>query len=90
MVQVGPVSSQIGGSRGKKSDYHCRRHKKHEFNPWVGKILWRRAWKPSPVFLPGKFHGQWSLAGCSPGGYKESGRTEHECMLHLATLLAEC
>ena len=29
-----------------------------EFNPWVGKILWRKAWQPAPVFLPGKFHGQ--------------------------------
>ena len=28
------------------------------FNPWVGKILWRRKWQPTPVFLPGKFHGQ--------------------------------
>ena len=27
-------------------------------NPWVGKIPWRRKWPPTPVFLPGKFHGQ--------------------------------
>ena len=27
--------------------------------------LWRRKWQPTPVFLPGKFHGQMSLAGCS-------------------------
>ena len=27
---------------------------KHRFDPWVGKIPWRRAWQPTPVFLPGK------------------------------------
>ena len=36
------------------------------FNPWVGKIPWRRAWQPTLVFLPGESHGQKSLAGCSP------------------------
>jgi len=36
------------------------------FNPWVGKIPWRRAWKPTRVFIPGKIHGQRSLAGHSP------------------------
>ena len=45
---------------GKESICQCRRHR---FNPWVGKILWRREWKPTPVFLPGKSHGQRSLAG---------------------------
>ena len=32
-------------------------------DPWVGKIPWRRAWQPSPVFLPGESHGQKSLVG---------------------------
>ena len=36
------------------------------FNPWVGRIPWRRAWQPTPIFLPGEFHGQRSLAGYSP------------------------
>ena len=45
------------------------------FNPWVGKIPWRREWLPTPVSLPGEFHGQRSLAGCSPWGHKESDRT---------------
>ena len=31
------------------------------FNPWVGKIAWRREWLPTPVFLPGEFHGQRSV-----------------------------
>ena len=38
------------------------------FDPWVGKIRWSRKWPPAPVFLPGKFHGQRSLAGPSPQG----------------------
>ena len=32
----------------------CRRHKRHGFNPWVGKIPWRKKWQPTPVFLPGE------------------------------------
>jgi len=37
-----------------------------ELDPWVGKIPWRRAWQPTPVFLPGESHGQRSLASYSP------------------------
>ena len=55
-----------GGTSGKEPACQCRRHKRHEFNPWVGKIPWRRAWQPTPVFLPGESHGQRSLAGYSP------------------------
>ena len=33
------------------------------FDPWVGKIPWRREWQPTPVFLPGESYGQRSLAG---------------------------
>ena len=46
------------------------------FDPWVGKIPWRRKWQPNPVFLPGKSHGQRSLVGYSPWGHKESDMTE--------------
>ena len=42
----------------------------------VGKIPWRRAWQPTPVFLPGEFCGQKSLVGYSPWGCKESDTTE--------------
>ena len=52
----------------------CRRCR---FDPWVRKIPWRRKWQPTPVFLPGKSHGQRSLAGCSPGSHKESDTNEH-------------
>ena len=37
---------------------------------------WRRKWQPTPVFLPGKSHGPWSLVGYHPWGRKESDMTE--------------
>ena len=37
-----------------------------QVHPWVGKIPWRRAWQPTPVFLPGECHGQRRLAGYGP------------------------
>ena len=46
------------------------------FDPWVRKIPWRREWQPTPVFLPGEFHGQRSLVGYSPWDWKESDTTE--------------
>ena len=46
------------------------------FDLWVGKIPWRRTWQPTPVFSPGEFHGQTSLAGYNPQGHQESDRTE--------------
>ena len=46
------------------------------FNPWVGKIPWRRAWQPTAVFLPGESHGQRSLVGYGPSEHKESDMTE--------------
>ena len=54
--------------RGKKLACECRRC---GFDPWIGKIPWRRKWPPSPEFLLGKFHGQRSLAGYSPWGCKD-------------------
>ena len=46
---------------GKELSCQCRRHKRHTFDPWVGRIPWRRAWQPTPVFLPGQSYGQRSL-----------------------------
>ena len=53
----------LGGASGKESACQCWRHKRCGFDPWVGKILWRRAWQPTPEFLPRESHGQRSLAG---------------------------
>ena len=46
------------------------------FDPWVGKIPWRRKWHPTLVLWPGEFHGQRSLMGYSPKGHKESDMTK--------------
>ena len=54
---------ESGGQR-----LQCRRL---GFNSFIRKIPRRRKWQPTPVFLPGKSHGQRSLAGYSPSGHKE-------------------
>ena len=56
----------------------CRRS---GFNPWVGKISWRRESLPTPVFWPGEFHALYS-----PWGHKESDTTEW-LSLHFTLLL---
>ena len=65
-----------GGASGKESAWECRRYKRHKFSPWVGKIPWRRAWQPTPVFLPGESHGQRRLAGYNPWGHKSLDMTK--------------
>ena len=55
-----------GGSVSKESACQYRRHKRCGFDPWVGKIPWKRKWQSTPIFLPRKFRGQRSLAGYSP------------------------
>ena len=44
----------------------CRKRKRRGFDPWVGEIPRKRALQPTPVFVPGEFHGQRSLGGCGP------------------------
>ena len=63
----------------KESTCQCRRP---GFNPCVGKVPWRRDWQPTPVFLPGEFHGQRSLVGYSPWGHKELDITERLTYTH--------
>ena len=81
---------------GKKSA--CQ-WKKCRLDPWVGKIPWRRKWQPTPVFLPGKFHGQRSLVDYSPWSCKESDTTKqlsthvhiHICMyIHVCVPVCVC
>ena len=60
-----------GGSDGQESACNAG----DGFSPWVGKIPWRRGWKPTVVFLPGESHGQRSLAGYNPRSHKESDTT---------------
>ena len=56
-----------GSASGKESACQCRRCKTLGFDPWVGKIPMTRKWQPTPEFLPGKFHGQRSLAATVHG-----------------------
>ena len=60
------------------------------FDPWVGKIIWRKEWQPIPVFLPGEFHGQRSLMGHSPWGRKELNTTEPLTLHYLASTDSKC
>ena len=64
---------------GKEAICQCRRCRRLGFNPWVGKISWRRKWPPIPVFLPEKSHGQRSLVGYSPWDSAEVNKTKHAC-----------
>ena len=74
------VIIHIGLSRwqsGKESTCQCRRQR---FSPWVRTVPWSRKWQPTPISLPGKFHGQRSLVGYCPWGHKESDMTERLSM----------
>ena len=64
-----------GGAIGKEPTCLCRKRKRHRFNPWIRKIPWRRAWQPTPVFLPGE--SPWTE---EPGGLQSTGshRVRHE------------
>ena len=66
----------------------CRSFKRCRSDPWVGKLPWREAWHPTPVFLPGGPLGQRSLAGYSPQGHKESDTTER-ARIHVKAGLTE-
>ena len=70
------VYGSPGGASGKEPACQCRRRKRLGFDPWVGKIPWRRAWQPTPVILPRESHGHRSLAGYSPWGPEESDTTK--------------
>ena len=63
----------------------CMRCERLRFDPWVGKIRWRRKWQPIPVFLPGEFHGQRSLAAYSSWDQ----RVRHDTHITLAADFSE-
>ena len=58
-------------------------NKRYRFDPGWGKIPWRRAWQPTPVFLPGESHRQMSLVDNGPYGRKEFDTAE--VTLHVCT-----
>ena len=65
---------------GKASIGQCRRCRRHEFDPWLGKIPWRREWQPTTVFLPGKT--PWTE---EPGRLQSLGCKELDMTEHLST-----
>ena len=72
-----PAQSHLGGfphsSVGKSSAYNAG---DPGSIPGSGRFPWRKKWQPTPIFLPGESHGQWSLMGYSPWDCKESDMTE--------------
>ena len=76
------IAGDLNCLSGKPLACLCRRHGSH---PWVGKIPWKWKWQPTPVFLPGKSHGQRSLAGYSPWGRRagHDGATKQQPQQHL-------
>ena len=70
----------LGGTSDKGPVCQSRRHQRPRFDPWVGKVPWKSAWQPTPVFLLAGSHGQRSLVGSSPQGSEDSdmtGVTQH-------------
>ena len=74
--ELRPNSELLGKPQWPKGWRICLQCRRPRFDPWVEKIPWRRKWQPTPVFLPGKSHGQRRLTGYSPWGHKESDTTE--------------
>ena len=83
-IQPSQVMSRVGpgGASGKEPAYQCKRHKRLEFDPWVGKILWRRKWQPTPVFLPGESQPKGSQASCGVW-IEDSGFLSRPCRMLL-------
>ena len=73
----------LGFPDGSRICLQCRKCRRLRFDPESGKVLCRRAWQPTPVFLPAESHRQRSLVGYSPGGCKESDTTEATSHAHI-------
>ena len=69
-----------GGTSVKEPACQGKRCKRRGFDPWVGKIPWRKTWKPIPVFLPGESHGQ-TLLSEPPGKH-------YRVMIYLCYLIS--
>ena len=73
----------------KESTCQCRRG---GFEPWVGKIPWRRKWQPTLVFLPGTSHGQGAWQVTAHGVARELGTTKwlNKLVYHIDLMLYKC
>ena len=81
------IHTHIYGLNSKESAYQCRRR---GFDPWPGRVPWKRNWQPTPAFLPGNPHGQRKLTDYRLGGHKELDTTEqlstaNDSLEHLAS-----
>ena len=72
----------------KESACQWRRYKKCVFNPWVGKISWRRTWQPTPVSLPRESYGQRSLVGYSSWGRRVRYKWSDLACMHSSLVVA--
>ena len=63
-----------GGASGKEHTCQGRRRKRHRFDPWFGKIPWKRAWQATPVFLPGEYPWTEEPGRLQPMGSQRTGR----------------
>ena len=79
-----------GGASGKEPACQCRRHKRCRFNPCVGKIPWRKAWQPTPVFLPGESHWRGAWWATVPRATKRTQLTMHTCILFSIVFVPNC
>ena len=70
MVLEKTLQSPFGSKEMELVGDQCKRCKRHSFDPWVGKVPWRRAWQPTPVFLLGKSHRWRRLADYSLWGWR--------------------
>ena len=68
--EVKMTHCNLGLPEGLRWQRICLQCRKPGFDPWIGKITWRREWLLDPVFRPGESYGQRSLAGCCPWGHK--------------------
>ena len=76
-MRLGYLSNNSYSLRRFRQERICQQCGRFGYDPWIGMILWRREWQPTPIFLPGESHGQRSsLVGYSPWGRKESDTTE--------------
>ena len=66
----------------------CLQCRRPGFDPWFGKIPWIMEWQPTPVFIPGEFHGQRSLVGYSPWGCKKVRHSSTINIVMFMTLVA--
>ena len=84
----GPESHFPGDSSGKETTSQCRKYKRQKFDPWVGKIPWRRKCQHTPVFLAGESHGHRGLVGYGPQCCRVGQDwSDLACSMHWASLL---